>query len=117
MEKDLYIDAFIKLNNSYAIIDDIFAENINVSWFNNEDNYSNLINKNLDFEIIEINKNTLSLQDKVKINKVFYPESQNENPHDTIGTIIDYDGYWFYVDWNNRECNTYRGLDIDLEKI
>jgi hypothetical protein len=30
---------------------------------------------------------------------------------------MDFDGYWFYVDWDNGKWNTYRALDADLTRL
>lgn len=116
MENNFYVDAFVKLNDSFGIINQIFDDNVLVAWFGKQQTNEELININNDLQIIPINKDTLQIGDKVELNTVFYPVDTPDNPHQVSGTIIDYDGYWFYVDWENGCENTYRGLDIDLIK-
>lgn len=116
MENKFYVDAFVKHGVNIGIVDKISEENILVSWFGEKDE-SELIKINDELEIIPPNNESLEIGDKVKLNTVFYPINTDENPHDLTGTVIDYDGYWFYIDWENGAENTYRGLDVDLIKI
>lgn len=57
---------------------------------------------------------SLNISDRVKLEPIFYKNNEEENPHDCEGTITDFDGYWYYVDWDNGKWNTYRKLDADL---
>lgn len=116
MENNFYVDAFVKKGGKIGIIDKILEENILISWFG-EKPESELIKINDELEIIPQNKESIQIGDKVKLNTVFYPVNTYDNPHDLIGTVIDYDGYWLYIDWENGAENTYRGLDVDLIKI
>lgn len=116
MENNFYVDAFVKHGNKIGIVDQISEETIVISWFG--DNTENeLVKISNEFEIIPQNKESIEIGDKVKLNTVFYPIDATENPHNVIGEVIDYDGYWLYVDWENGSQNTYRGLDVDLIKV
>lgn len=116
MENIFYVDAFVKHGNNIGIVDKIYDKQILISWFG-EENKSELININSEYEIIPINKESIGIGDKVQLNTLFYPVDTLENPHNMLGKVIDYDGYWIYINWENGAENTYRGADVDLIKV
>lgn len=69
-----------------------------------------------DFYCLLLNEQLL-VGDHVILNHLFFEEDTTDSPLFTEGEIIDNDGYWIYVEWNNGKINTYRNLDADLIKI
>lgn len=108
------VDDYIKLKDDrIGIVNQIDPEII-VGFF--DDETEKVI---IEDEIKEVLLGNVSLNigDRVKLEKVFYKEDSTENPHDCLGTVVEYDGYWFYVDWDNGSWNTYRRLDADLTVV
>lgn len=115
--KDLYVDAYVKVDNQrIAIIDEIDFKNnkLGISFFDNEE-FKKVELENIE-ELMSTN-DSLMIGDKVKLEPVFFKDEISlENPIDCIGEIFDFDGYWLYVNWSNGTQNTYRKIDADLIK-
>lgn len=114
-ENDLGADDYILTkDNRIAIVNNIHKDSALVEFYDDgsekEIAYSDIA------QVLPGNR-SLELGDRVKLESVFYPEPSDENPYDCHGTVTDFDGYWFYVDWDNGKWNTYRALDADLTKV
>lgn len=110
--KEVYLDDYIKTTDGrIAIINDKNPLNPLVGFF--DDGSEKRISLEEIKEVLDGNS-SLNIGDKVKLENVFYQENTDENPFDCHGVVIDYDGYWYYVEWNNGFSNTYRKLDADL---
>lgn len=111
---ELAIDDYIKTNdNRIAIVNKISPE-IVVGFFDDD---SEKVIKESEIKEVLLGNASLNIGDRVKLETVFYKEDSEESPHNCLGTVNDYDGYWFYVDWDNGAWNTYRKLDADLTVV
>ena len=109
---EVFLDDFIRTKDGrVGIVSSRDTQNPLIGFFDDE---SEAIVNVSDIKEIIPNNECLLLKDRVKLETAFYKEHEDENPHDCEGTITDYDGYWYYVDWDNGKWNTYRKLDADL---
>jgi len=114
-ENDLGADDYVLTkDNRIAIVNNIYTDSALVGFYDDGSEQDVLYS---DIAKILPGNRSLSLGDRVKLEPVFYPEQSDENPYDCQGTVMDFDGYWFYVDWDNGKWNTYRVLDADLTKV
>lgn len=108
---ELGVDDYIRtIDNRIAIVNKI-EPHIVVGFFDDDSEKSISMD---DIKEIILGNSSLNIGDRVKLETVFYKENSKESPYDCLGTVTDFDGYWFYVDWDNGEFNTYRKLDADL---
>lgn len=108
---ELGVDDYIRtIDNRIAIVNKI-EPHLVVGFFDDDSEKSISMD---DIKEIILGNSSLNIGDRVKLETVFYKENSKESPYDCLGTVTDFDGYWFYVDWDNGEFNTYRKLDADL---
>lgn len=111
---ELGVDDYIRTKDNRIAIVNKIEPHIIVGFFDDDSEKSLSINE---IKEVILGNSSLNIGDRVKLETVFYKEASEENPHDCLGTVIDYDGYWFYVDWDNGQWNTYRKLDADLTVV
>lgn len=108
---ELGVDDYIRTKDNRIAIVNKIEPHIIVGFFDDDSEKSISMD---DIKEIILGNSSLNIGDRVKLETVFYKENSKESPYDCLGTVTDFDGYWFYVDWDNGEFNTYRKLDADL---
>ena len=108
---EIGVDDYIRTKDNRIAIVNKIEPHIVVGFFDDDSEKSISMD---DIKEIILGNSSLNIGDRVKLETVFYKENSKECPYDCLGTVTDFDGYWFYVDWDNGEFNTYRKLDADL---
>lgn len=108
---ELGVDDYIRTTDNRIAIVNKMEPHLVVGFFDDDSEKDISIN---DIKEVILGNSSLNIGDRVKLETVFYKEDSKESPYNCLGTVTDFDGYWFYVDWDNGEFNTYRKLDADL---